>query len=71
MQYRQAKLAWLVVPIGFRVVLQHIGEYITRSAWFKLFNAATPAENEWTVDLDKADGLYAAFLGETIYTNEL
>jgi len=59
---RQAKLQWVVIPLGFRLVLRHIQHFITASVWFDLFCKATPAEDGWTIKLESAFGIYADFL---------
>lgn len=61
---RQARLQWLVIPMGFPTVLRHVERHIEFSVWLNLFNSAVPAEHGWTLDLRTADGLFAEFLGE-------
>lgn len=58
---RRAKLRWLAVPLGFRVVMQRIARYFTASAWFDLFQQSTPTDDGWSVDVESAYGIYAAF----------
>lgn len=61
---RQARLQWLVIPMGFPAVLRHVERHILCSVWFRIFNSATPAEHGWTIDLETANGIFAEFLGE-------
>jgi hypothetical protein len=61
---RQAKLQWLIIPMGFPAVLRHVARHLGCSVWFKIFNSATPAEHGWTIDLGTANGIFAQFVGE-------
>lgn len=50
--------------MGLLAVLRHVEQHMTLSAWFRVFNTATPAEYGWTIELEPAKGIFADFLGE-------
>ena len=59
---QQSTPRWLVMILGFRLVLRHIERYITVSAWFEVFNTAAPARDGWTSHLEKLSDIHADFL---------
>ena len=50
------------MTLGFRLVLRHIERYIAASAWFEVFNTATPVQDGWPSQPENATGIYADFL---------
>lgn len=64
------KLRWISVAIGFLLVVRHVEKYLEKSAWYRIFEGAVPADQGWTVSLASAEGIYAEFLGKLLEFHE-